>query len=193
MKVAFSVIFTQVSVGWKASLVTNVWLSSLCILQNCSWVLVFAGHFFQQEPCVMCWWWEIFLTACFFMCFTCLEIFPDSLAVFSLCLAVTFSSSPLFHCSFLFWGFFPPFFTSLGYSLLLLTPFWLFAKCRTSSVLGQHVFLQLLYECRRDILDIEAAVFLSFSIPGLPPRGIDLLWEPRENGRGILKLSAIYP
>lgn len=87
---------------------------------------------------------------------------------------------------FSFGDFFPPFcFISLGYSLLPLIPLWLFAKCRTSSGVGQHVFLQLLCESRRDILDIEAAVCLSLCMHELRPWAIDLLWEPRENGKGI--------
>lgn len=102
----------------------------------------------------------------------------------------------IFHCSFLFWGCFPPSpfcFISLGYSLLPLIPLWLFVKCRTFSGIGQNVILQLLYEPRRDILDIEVAVFLSLCMPELPPQATDLLWEPRENGKGILKLPALYP
>lgn len=90
--------------------------------------------------------------------------------------------------------FFPPFcFISLGYSLLPLIPLWLFAKCKTSSGVGQHVFLQLLCESRRDILDIEAAVCLLLCMHELWPWAIDLLWELRENGKGILKVPALYP
>lgn len=93
-----------------------------------------------------------------------------------------------------FGDFFSPFcFISLGYSLLPLTPLCLFAKCRTSSGVGQDVFLQLLCESRRDILDTEAAFCLSLCVHELPPRAIDLLREPRENGKGILKLLALYP
>lgn len=71
----------------------------------------------------------------------------------------------LFYCSFLF--FFLIFFflfccISLGCSTLPSSSMclWLFANCRTSTGVGQHVFLQLLCESRRDVLGIEAAVCL---------------------------------
>lgn len=87
---------------------------SLC-LAELFLVFVSAGCLFpatfQQEPCIMCWWWKIFLRACFF---THLTTFPDSCTVLSPCLAKTSHLPPvaLFCCSFLFGRFFPPCFVS---------------------------------------------------------------------------------
>lgn len=47
---------------------------------------------------------------------------------------------------------------------------WLFAKCWTSSGVGQHVFLQLLCDSRRAILGREAVVCLPLCTHELPSR-----------------------
>lgn len=165
-------------------------------------LFVSAGHLFptvfQQDPCFMCWWWDIFPTACFLICFTYLTTFPDSLALFFLCVAMTFSSSPS-HPFLLFLSLFFFYF----FSVLLHLP-WLFHAPQQL-----HVFVIV---CQ--VQDIHwgwptcvfaAAVWIQKGHFGYRSccllatlyawviSSIDPLREPRENGKGILKRSVLYP
>lgn len=119
MSKPFCVVLSQLSSQkylWAGSLsgYSSVIELSLC-LAELFLVFVSAGYLFptifQQEPCIMSWWWKMFLTACLL---TYLTTFPHSLAVFSLCLAEISHLPPvaLSYCSFLFWRFFSCFVSS---------------------------------------------------------------------------------
>lgn len=200
----FWVISTEVAVDWKGFLVTNVWLSSLCVLQN-FFLLVSARHLFptifQQEPCFMCWWRDIFLTACFLICFTYLTAFPDSLALFFLCLAMTFSSSPS-HPFLLFLSLLGDFF-----SILLHLP-WLFPSpqrlhvfvivCQVQDIhwgWPTCVFAAALWiqKGRFGYRSYRSCCLLTTLYAWVTISSTGPLRELRENGKGILKRSALYP
>lgn len=159
----------RVAVGWKVILVTNVWLSSLCVSQtfflcfcqlfvpNCLpagalFYVLMAGHLpHSLLPHMLHLSRRFPRLSCPFHSLPCMDLLIFPLSPFSI---VPFSL--------------------LGFCFLcfvaspLAVPSSPVAPCvcdclpsvRTSSEVGQCVFLQLLCESRRDILGSEAAVCL---------------------------------